>query len=276
MATKYTADLPQPVRCTTRARRLSATSASIARHWSSRSRAGAGGVPDEAGEDGSRPRPQLCGLRSAVMPPCNPMAPTTRERAAASLWITRLSTGVAGSGGPRAGPSSHDTEHHEPEPAPADEQQVTLRGPAELADALPVPARLPPEDSIVLVALHGERGRFGGRLRLGIPPTPRGLAGGRRPARRVSDRGQRAARRPARRASSSSSARTRPRARRAAEVMERLRPLAQRLRTACGSLDVPVIEALCISDGRFWSYCCPDAALLPGRRQCRWGCRAPR
>lgn len=39
VATKYTADLPQPVRWTTRARRLSATSASIARHWSSRSRA---------------------------------------------------------------------------------------------------------------------------------------------------------------------------------------------------------------------------------------------
>lgn len=39
VATKYTADLPHPVRWTTRARRFSATSASIARHWSSRSRA---------------------------------------------------------------------------------------------------------------------------------------------------------------------------------------------------------------------------------------------
>ena len=45
--------------------------------------------------------------------------------------------------------------------------------------------------------------------------------------------------------------------------MERLRPLAQRLRTACGTLDVPVYEALCISDGRFWSYCCPDARCCP-------------
>jgi hypothetical protein len=41
------------------------------------------------------------------------------------------------------------------------------------------------------------------------------------------------------------------------DVMERLRPLAQLLRKACGSMDVPVVEALCISDGRFWSYCCP-------------------
>jgi hypothetical protein len=42
------------------------------------------------------------------------------------------------------------------------------------------------------------------------------------------------------------------------DVMERLRPLAHLLRTACGSLDVPVVEALCISGGRFWSYCCPS------------------
>src|SRR5689334_221223 len=39
VATKYTADLPQPVRCTTSARRRSATRARIAVHWSSRSRA---------------------------------------------------------------------------------------------------------------------------------------------------------------------------------------------------------------------------------------------
>src|ERR1700722_9476612 len=39
VAVKYTADLPQPVRCTTSARRCSATRAWIAVHWSSRSRA---------------------------------------------------------------------------------------------------------------------------------------------------------------------------------------------------------------------------------------------
>jgi hypothetical protein len=33
---KYTADLPHPVRCTTRTRRRSAASALIAFHWSSR------------------------------------------------------------------------------------------------------------------------------------------------------------------------------------------------------------------------------------------------
>ncbi|GAA3358559.1 hypothetical protein GCM10017744_033630 [Streptomyces antimycoticus] len=45
--------------------------------------------------------------------------------------------------------------------------------------------------------------------------------------------------------------------------MERLRPLAQRLRTACGGLEVPVFEALCISGGRFWSYVCPDRRCCP-------------
>jgi hypothetical protein len=42
--------------------------------------------------------------------------------------------------------------------------------------------------------------------------------------------------------------------------MERLRPLAQRLRVECGSLGVVVVEALCISQGRYWSYCCDNAA----------------
>lgn len=62
--------------------------------------------------------------------------------------------------------------HSEPT-RPADEQQVTLRSPAELADALPFLMGFHPSDSIVLVALHGDEGRFGGRLRLGIPRTPR-------------------------------------------------------------------------------------------------------
>jgi hypothetical protein len=32
---------------------------------------------------------------------------------------------------------------------------------------------------------------------------------------------------------------------------------------ACGRLDVPVIEALCIADGRFWSYCCAGKGCCP-------------
>ncbi|MCK8435584.1 DUF4192 domain-containing protein [Streptomyces sp. D2-8] len=141
------------------------------------------------------------------------------------------------------------------------EHQVTLRTPAELADALPYLLGYRPEDSIVLVALHDRdgRGRFGGRARLGIPASAddwpcaarqlsHGLVTGseRRGARPESmvaflcqepEQGQTGR-----------------------QVMERLRPLAQRLRVECGSLDVVVVEALCISDGRYWSYCCDNAA----------------
>ncbi|MFD5339567.1 DUF4192 domain-containing protein [Streptomyces hawaiiensis] len=159
--------------------------------------------------------------------------------------------------------SSEASRLHGPSPAydsHGGEHQVTLRTPAELADALPYLLGYRPEDSIVLVALHDRdgRGRFGGRARLGIPANAddwpsaarqlsHGLVTGseRRGARPESmvaflcqepDKGQ--------------SGR---------QVMERLRPLAQRLRVECGSLGVVVVEALCISEGRYWSYCCDNA-----------------
>ncbi|GGZ82866.1 DUF4192 domain-containing protein [Streptomyces bluensis] len=163
---------------------------------------------------------------------------------------------------------------HRPATGPCGEHQVTLRTPAELADALPYLLGYRPEDSIVLVALHDRdgRGRFGGRARLGIPAeaddwpaVAEQLAHG-----LVTGSERRGARPESMVAflcqdpSGGESAR---------EVMERLRPLSQLLRRACGRLDVPVVEALCISGGRFWSYCCPgngccssegEAMGLPG------------
>lgn len=144
------------------------------------------------------------------------------------------------------------------------EHQVTLRTPAELADALPYLLGYRPEDSIVLAALHDKdgRGRFGGRARLGIPATAddwesaasqlaEGLVRGSerrgaRPEQMVVFLCQEPAQGETGR-----------------QVMERLRPLAQRMRVACGNLDVPVIEALCISEGRFWSYCCDREECCP-------------
>ncbi|MFJ2716677.1 DUF4192 domain-containing protein [Streptomyces sp. NPDC087437] len=146
----------------------------------------------------------------------------------------------------------------------APEHQVTLRTPAELADALPYLLGYRPEDSIVLVALNGRggRGRFGGRARLGIPASKddwpfaaRQLAHGlitgserrgAKPEQMVAFLCQEPA--------ADESGR---------DVVRRLEPLAQKLRTECGHLDVPVIEALCISDGRFWSYCCPTDGCCP-------------
>lgn len=47
------------------------------------------------------------------------------------------------------------------------------------------------------------------------------------------------------------------------QVKERLGPLAHALRLECGALDVPVVEALCLSGGRFWSYCCDEEGCCP-------------
>ena len=145
---------------------------------------------------------------------------------------------------------------------PTDEHQITLRGPAELADALPYLMGFHPNDSVVMVALHGGRGRFGGRLRVGIPPAPTEWAP-------VADQLAQCL------ISGSERRDSRPDAIIAFlcqdpaedesphQVMERLRPFAQSLRTACGAREVPVLEALCISDGRYWSYCCPDERCCP-------------
>ncbi|MFE2558215.1 DUF4192 domain-containing protein [Streptomyces sp. NPDC059352] len=145
---------------------------------------------------------------------------------------------------------------------PSRTQQITLRGPAELADALPFMLGFHPTDSVVLVALHGEHGRFGGRVRLGIPRSPREWAStADHLAECLVEGGDRHGARPdgivvflCQDPEPGETGR---------RVMERLRPFAQRLRTACGALDIPVYEALCISDGLYFSYCCPDARCCP-------------
>jgi hypothetical protein len=144
------------------------------------------------------------------------------------------------------------------------EHQVTLRTPAELADALPYLLGYRPEDSIVLVALHDKdgRGRFGGRARLGIPAGADDWASvARQLAHGLVTGSERRGTKPeqmiayvCQEPAPGESGR---------QVMERLGPLVQKLRTECGRLDVTVIEALCISDGRFWSYCCATEGCCP-------------
>ncbi|MFE7898715.1 DUF4192 family protein [Streptomyces sp. NPDC057424] len=145
---------------------------------------------------------------------------------------------------------SHDGEH-----------QVTLRTPAELADALPYLLGYRPEDSIVLVALHDKdgQGRFGGRARLGIPANADDWPSAARQLSHGLVTGSE--RRGARPESMVAFLCQEPEeGQTGRQVVERLRPLAQRLRVECGSLDVVVVEALCISEGRYWSYCCDNAA----------------
>ncbi|MFE9771604.1 DUF4192 family protein [Streptomyces sp. NPDC005931] len=144
------------------------------------------------------------------------------------------------------------------------EQQVTLRSPAELADALPYLLGYRPEDSVVLVALHDKdgRGRFGGRARLGIPANPDDWpAAARQLAHGLVTGSERRGARPEQvvvfLCQDPGDGQT------GRQVKEMLGPLAHALRLECGSLEVPVVEALCVSDGRFWSYCCDDGGCCP-------------
>ncbi|MCT4352507.1 DUF4192 domain-containing protein [Streptomyces sp. Je 1-79] len=141
-------------------------------------------------------------------------------------------------------------------------QQITLRGPAELADALPFMLGFHPSDSVVLVALHGELGRFGGRVRLGIPRSPKEWPStAEHLAECLVDGCARRGTRPD--GIVVFLCQDPPPGETGRHVMERLRPFAQRLRTACGALDIPVYEVLCISDGLHFSYCCPDTRCCP-------------
>ncbi|MFJ6938012.1 DUF4192 family protein [Streptomyces sp. NPDC101132] len=141
-------------------------------------------------------------------------------------------------------------------------RQITLRSPAELADALPYMLGFHPDDSIVMVTVHGSGGRFGGRLRVGIPPAPEEweeLSG--QVAETLIGGSERRGARPD--GIVLFLCQDPPAGEDPARVMARLRPLAQGIRLACGALDVPVLEALCLSGGRYWSYCCPDPRCCP-------------
>ncbi|MEO3753960.1 DUF4192 domain-containing protein [Streptomyces sp. B6B3] len=143
------------------------------------------------------------------------------------------------------------------------DHRVTLRGPADLADALPYLLGYHPDDSVVLIGLHGARGRLGGRIRTGIPEDPGSWTEAAEQLASCLVEGSRA------RGGKPDAAVLylcqEPRDGGSARaVMERLRPLAQRLRTACGALDVPVFEALYLSRTHYWSYCCPDGACCSG------------
>ncbi|MBU7600314.1 DUF4192 domain-containing protein [Streptomyces sp. P38-E01] len=144
---------------------------------------------------------------------------------------------------------------------------VTLRGPAALADALPYLIGYHPDDSIVLIGLYGGRGRFGGRIRLGIPSVraewpdtagqladclmQSGLARGERPDASLVY----LCREPVEDDSSTA-------------VKEQLRPLAEELRRALVARGMPVHESLFLSGGRYWTYLCQDGRCCPpeGRR----------
>ncbi|MEV7073085.1 DUF4192 family protein [Streptomyces sp. NPDC093990] len=195
-----------------------------------------------------------------------------RSSSAGARHGGRNSEGRSSSGRDSHGPDSHSSDSHGSSEigdrvgfeAHGTEHQVTLRTPGELADALPYLLGYRPEDSIVLVALHdrGGRGRFGGRARLGIPANKDDWpAVARQLAHGLITGSERRGARPEQMVAyicqEPGPGET------GRQITERLAPLAGLLRTECGRLDVPVIEALCISDGRYWSYCCPSQDCCP-------------
>lgn len=135
--------------------------------------------------------------------------------------------------------------------------QVTLRSPAELAEALPYLMGFEPEESIVIVALHGPQRRFGGRLRFDLPNSPNTWSDvAEQLANYLVQCSERRLGKPDGAVvflcGDPSPSEEGP------ATVERLRPLAQHLRIACGQLDVPVYEAMCVSTGKWWSYVCHD------------------
>ncbi len=169
-------------------------------------------------------------------------------------------------------------------------QAISLKSLAELADSLPYLLGYVPGNSVVLLALHGERGRLGRRTALRIPDDPgQWPQAAERVATMLLDspgdgpgRGVASFLRKRRGGSPPNGViaflfqepeEARPGAvppAGAGEVRERLRPLAQHIRVACGHFDAPVVEALCVSTGRSWSYVTPlegqeqtGAPLLP-------------
>lgn len=177
---------------------------------------------------------------------------------------TRLTAAMPPFARPHTPPPAAPRAPSSGEPGPdasEDDPQVVLRGPADLAEVLPYLLGFHPDDSIVLLGLHGRRGRFGARLRAGIPAAARDWPTA---AAQLADGVVRGAGPGPRPDAVAVFVCPDPRpGERAVEAMERLRPLAQRLRTACGALDVPVVEALCVVDGRWWSYTCPTTTCCP-------------
>ncbi|MFE1765503.1 DUF4192 family protein [Streptomyces angustmyceticus] len=202
--------------------------------------------PADATETSTPPGPAETTSAPAPSHPNDPLAPSAFTGSTAAIPSR----------------SSHSATASDATKAPSPDAQVTLRGPAELADALPYLMGFYPDDSVVMIALTGERGRFGGRVRLGIPTdTAQWPDVADQLAECLISAGQERDARPAaiivylcQEPAAGESGK---------DVKDRLRPLAQRLRTACGALDVPVLEALCLSNGRFWSYCCPDFRCCP-------------
>ncbi len=141
------------------------------------------------------------------------------------------------------------------------ETRVVLRGPVDLIDALPYLLGFHPQDGLVLIGMKGDEARFCARLRLPLPSDPTEWAPLAAKAADHVVNGGGPARRPD--AVAICVLRDPGAGETPTDVMRRLRPLAQHVRRACGVLDVPVVEAVCVSGLRWWSYMCVTIGCCP-------------
>ncbi|PYC76926.1 DUF4192 domain-containing protein [Streptomyces tateyamensis] len=137
---------------------------------------------------------------------------------------------------------------------------LRMRGPADMAAMLPYLLGFYPDDSIVVVPLHGPALQQVGAIRLDIPEDPGDWAP--------------LATEVARTLVELSAERAKP-----AEAvliylcrdpepegpsaLSALRPLADQLLRAFRELDLAVKESLCVSAGRWWSFLCADPDCCP-------------
>ncbi|MFB8241917.1 DUF4192 domain-containing protein [Kitasatospora purpeofusca] len=138
-------------------------------------------------------------------------------------------------------------------------RSLTMRGPADMAEALPYLLGFFPDDSIVAVGLQPPGLHQGGVIRLDIPESAAEWPAA---AEETADLMVRLSERQEQRPVQvllylcQDPAVRGPGREHGPPVAERLRPLAERLRQSFESRGVRVKESLCVSAGRWWSYLC--------------------
>ncbi|MFF7592525.1 DUF4192 domain-containing protein [Kitasatospora purpeofusca] len=147
-------------------------------------------------------------------------------------------------------------------------RSLTMRGPADMAEALPYLLGFFPDDSIVAVGLQPPGLHQGGVIRLDIPESEAEWPSAAEETAELMVRlSERQAQRPVQVLLylCQDPAVRGPGREHGPPVAERLRPLAERLRQAFESRGVRVKESLCLSAGRWWSYLCTrEGCCRPG------------
>jgi hypothetical protein len=127
---------------------------------------------------------------------------------------------------------------------------IRLSSPRDIVDAVPYLVGFQPEDSLVVVSMHGQRSRLGLTARVDLPPAESVVACARQFAGYLK----------------------RDRADRAIVVLyppsdgllyPTVQPLAAAMTEQLARAHIGVCEVLCVCDGRWWSLSCTDDACCP-------------